>query len=419
MRHGHVRRESLLYVVVTTTRPRYCGVLVAAMVWLTALVVCAQTAAAAQKRKRPPAPPFAVLFPLDGAWLVTLPATPSRPAARDGVRVIVPLSSGNLVALNWDSGSTVWSVPFRATTPPVAAGGIVYVGTGDTLQALDAATGSSLWTGHVAGTLEVLAVSANRLLAVGAGFAHAFDAASGRELWARALPPAGEATGLAASATTLYAAHGDGRVIALAIADGRELWVRPIEGRPSPPLLVEDSLYVGSAGNRFYSLDARNGQPRWTWRTGGDVTGAAAGAKAVYYTSLDAVVRAVNPGNGHQRWKRDLGTRSPVGPVARDGTVLVTGLSILWALEPLTAYPWGSLELPGEVSGTPLVTDVLTPRRVAVVVVLKDGRAIGLRALALQLNEAAPEALPALPGQPLLRDRLPAPPVNAPSGTGR
>jgi outer membrane protein assembly factor BamB len=100
--------------------------------------------------------------------------------------------------------------------------------------------------------------------------------------------------------TTLYASHGDGRVIALAIADGRELWVRPIEGRPSPPLLVGDSLYVGSTGNRFYSLDARNGQPRWTWRTGGDVTGADFGAKAktkaVYYTSLDAVLRAINPG---------------------------------------------------------------------------------------------------------------------------
>jgi len=389
------------------------------MVWLTSLVVCPQTAAAAQKGKRPPAPPFAVLFPPEGAWLVTLPAAPARPAVRDGVRVIVPLSSGNLVALNWDSGATVWSVPLRATTAPVAAGGLVYVGAGDTLQALDAATGTSLWTGHVAGTLEVLAVSANRLLAVGAGFAHAFDAALGQELWARALPPAGDTTGLAASATTLYAAHGDGRVIALAIADGRELWVRPIDGRPSPPLLVGDSLYVGSTGNRFYSLDTRNGQPRWTWRTGGDVTGAAADAKAVYYTSLDAVVRAVNPGNGHQRWKRDLGTRFSVGPIALDGTVLVTGLSILWALEPLTAFPWGFLELPGELSGTPLVSDVLTPRRVAMVVVLKDGRAWGFRAFALQFNEAAPQALAALPGQPLLRERLPAPPVTAPSETGR
>ena len=65
------------------------------------------------------------------------------------------------------------------------------------------------------------------------------------------------------------------------------------------------------------------------------------------------------------------------------------------------------------------MSDVLTPRRVAMVVVLKDGRAIGLRALTLQFNEAAPQVLAALPGQPLARERLPAPPVTGPSETGR
>ena len=38
---------------------------------------------------------------------------------------------------------------------------------------------------------------------------------------------------------------------------------------------------------------------------------------------------------------------------------------------------------------------------------------------ALQFNEAAPQPLAALPGQALARERLPAPPVTAPSGTGR
>ncbi len=114
-------------------------------------------------------------------------------------------------------------------------------------------------------------------------------------------------------------------------------------GRPSPPLLVGDALYVGSTEQAFYSLDAGNGKPRWTWRTGGDVTGAAADAKAVYYTSLDAVVRAVNPGNGHQRWKRDAGTRAPAPPIALDGSVLVTGLSpVLSAFAPLTGAPLGA-----------------------------------------------------------------------------
>jgi len=393
------------------------------MVWLTAAAICPRDVTAGQKpRKKPPAPPFAVLLPLEAAWAITLPAAPVRPAVRDGARWLVPLSSGALVALNWESGDTAWSVPLRATTAPVAGDGVVYIGAGDTLHALDPSTGAGHWTSHAGGTLLALALAGSRVLAVGAGIAHAFDAGSGRELWARTLAAAGEPTGLAVSATALFVAYTDGRIVALALADGGEQWARPIDGRPSAPLLLGDALFVGATDRQFYSLDAGSGKIRWAWRTGGDVTGAAADAKAkaVYYTSLDAVVRAVNPGNGHQRWKRDAGTRATGAPIVLDGSVLVTGLSpVLSAFAPQTGTPLGTLELPGEVSGTPLVRATLVPRQVAVVVVLKDGRAYGLRALTLQFNEAAPQPLAALPGQTLARDRLPEPPVIEPSEAGR
>jgi len=391
------------------------------MVWLTAAVICPRDVTAGQTpRKKPPAPPFAVLFPLEPAWAITLPAAPVRPAVRDGERWLVPLSSGALVAVSWEDGGTVWSVPLRATTAPVVGDGVVYVGGGDTLYALDPATGAGHWTSHAGGTLLALALAGSRVLGVGAGFAHAFDAGSGRELWARTLPAAGDPTGLAVSATALFVAYADGRIVALALADGGEQWARPIDGRPSAPLLLGNALFVGTTERRFYSLDAGSGKERWAWRTGGDVTGAAADAKAVYYTSLDAVVRAVNPGNGHQRWKRDAGTRAPVPPIALDGSVLVTGLSpTISAFAPQTGTPLGTLELPGEVSGAPLVSPTLTPRQVAVVVVLKDGRVYGLRALTLQFNEAAPQPLAALPGQTLAREKLPERPVIEPSEISR
>jgi len=134
----------------------------------------------------------------------------------------------------------------------------------------------------------------------------------------------------------------------------------------------------------------------------------------VYYTSLDAVVRAVNAGNGNQRWKRDGGTRATAPPIALDGTVLVTGLTpALSAFEPLTGTPLGTFALPGEVYHTPLVSAALVPRTVAVAVVLKDGRAMGLRALTLLFNEAAPQPWSALPGAALTRERLPEPPPEA------
>jgi len=408
MRHGHVRRESLLYVVVAATRPRYCGVLLVAALWLTAGLVCPGGLAAQKARRTPPPPPFAALFPLEEEWMITLPAPPARPAARAGNRLIVPVTSGALVALNWENGETVWSVPLGATTPPLPAGGVIYVGAGDTLHARDVETGAERWMGHAAGTLQELAIADGRIVGAGAGIANAFDLTTGQPIWGKILPPAGDVTGLAVSGDAVFASFADGRLVALALADGREIWVRTIDGRPSPPLVRKDSVYLGSTNNHFYSLDVRTGKERWSWRTGGDVIGAAADEKSVYYASLDAVVRAVNPGNGHLRWKHDGGTRAVAPPLALDGAVVVAGLTpTLSAFAPLTGAPQGTFDLPGELHGVPLVTATLRPRTVAVVVTLKDGRAYGLRALSLMFNESTPPAAFTLPGKPLTRERLP------------
>jgi hypothetical protein len=80
--------------------------------------------------------------------------------------------------------------------------------------------------------------------------------------------------------------------------------------------------------------------------------------------------------------------------------------------------PQGTFELPGELNGQPLVSATLTPRTVAVVAVLKDGRAYGLRALSLMFNESAPRPVLELFGKPLTRERLPEA-VSPSSGSGR
>jgi len=409
-------------VVVAATRPTYCGVLLLAATWLIAAAVSPSAALAGQKtRRKPPAPPFAVLFPLEQGWNVNLPSAPVAQPSDDGVRVFVPLAS-ELVALAWSSGEVVWSRPIAPTSPPVVHEGTVYIGSGDSLHALDPDTGDIRRTSHASGTLRLLRVVGPSLLAVGAGFAQAFDLETGQSRWVRILPPAGDPTGLAASDGALYATYHDARVVSLSTVDGTERWVRDVQGIPSPPLLTKDAIYVGSTDNRFYALDTRSGKQRWNWRAGGDVTGAAGDAKTVYYTSLDAMVRAVNAGNGNQRWKHDVGTRPGMPPIMLAGALLVTGLSpALSALNPLTGGALGTFELPGEVASMPLVSATLTPGAPAVVVVLKDGRAFGLRALALLFNENARQPLSALPGRSLPRERPPEmshPPASSGAATG-
>jgi outer membrane protein assembly factor BamB len=417
MRHGHVRRESLLYVVVAATRPRYCGILLAAALWFTAGLVCPAGRLAAQKLKRkPPPPPFASLFPLEEAWMVMLPALPAAPAAHDGSRVYVPLVSEILVALDWRNGDMVWSVPLKATSAALPANDAVYVAGDGAVHALDAATGATRWTAPIAAPAGLMRLAGARVLAIGAGAVTAFDAASGALQWTQPLDDAGDPLGAVVSGDAVFVSFAKGAVRRLGAGDGRVAWTRMIDGRPSPPLSVEDSVYVGATDNRFYALASKDGKERWAWRTGGDVVGAAMdgstdpkATKAVYYVALDAVVRAVNPGNGHQRWKRDGGTRPVAPPLALDGSLLVAGLMpVLSGFAPLTGVPQGTFELPGdgEVHGTPLVTATLVPRAVAVAVVLKDGRAFGLRALSLMFNESPPPPLLTLPGKPLTRERL-------------
>jgi len=398
---------------VAATRPRYCGVLLVAALWVTAGLVCPEGRLAAQKSKRtPPLPPFASLFPLEEAWMITLPAPPAAPAAYDGAHLFVPLSSGQLVALDWQHGDTFWSVAFKASSAPVIAQGTIYVAGEGQLHALDAATGTVLWSARAPAPVSLVVLAAGRVLAVGATIAAAFDAGSGAPSWTQPLDDAGEPVGTAATADALFVTFAKGATRRLALADGQIVWTHMVDGRPSPPLVVEESVYVGDTANRFHALDAKSGKTRWSWRTGGDVIGAAvdgsAHPKAVYYASLDAVVRAVNPGNGNQRWKRDGGTRAVAPPIALDGTVVVAGLTpTLSGFAPLTGIPQGTFDLPGELSGSPIVNPTLVPRAVAVAVVLKDGRAYGLRALSLMFNETVPQPLTVLPGKPLTRERLP------------
>jgi len=395
---------------VAATRPRYCGVLLVAALWLTAGSICPDGRLAAQQAKRkPPLPPFSALFPLEEAWMITLPAAPTHPAARDGGHVIVPVESGALVALDWESGETVWSIPLRATSAAVAAGGVLYIGAGDSLRALDPATGADRWSAHANGTLDKITFAGGVVLGAGGGLAQAFDAGSGTSRWTQTQLPPRELTGVSASNDVFVASFADGAVVAMALTDGRVLWTHMLKGRPGPPLVFKGAVYVGATDNRLYALAVKDGRQRWAWQIGGDVVGAAADDKAIYYSSLDNVVRAVNPGNGNQRWKRDGGTRALAPPIAVDGSVVVAGLSpALSGFAPLTGVPQGTFDLPsGELSGAPLLSPMLVPRTVAVAVVLKDGRAYGLRSLSLMFNENAPQPLTTLPGKSLTRERLP------------
>ena len=136
--------------------------------------------------------------------------------------------------------------------------------------------------------------------------------------------------------------------------------------------------------------------------------GVAGDADRVYIAGLDNLLRGVNRGNGHQRWQQPLGTRAQMAPITFDGAVLVAGLSPpLTLFNSQTGVSIGTHAATAGLVGPPLVDRVVRPGRVAIVMLLHDGRLIGLRSVALQFRERPQTPLSALPGRAVPRERLP------------
>ena len=138
-------------------------------------------------------------------------------------------------------------------------------------------------------------------------------------------------------------------------ADGRRRWVRQLTGTLRPLAWAGDTLGRPVRRNARYGRSTHDdGSTEWEWSLGGAPVGVAGDADRVYITALDNVLRAVNRGNGHQRWQQTLLTRALLAPVAFDGAVLVAGLSPPLALfNTQTGIPIGIHTAPGRAGGSP------------------------------------------------------------------
>jgi outer membrane protein assembly factor BamB len=96
----------------------------------------------------------------------------------------------------------------------------------------------------------------------------------------------------------------DGEVIALDATTGRVRWRHRIGPSESPPLVVNDTVYVGDWNGKFYALAAQTGRVRWSASVGGEVKdGAAFSGGRVYIGSYDSHVYAFDARSGRRLWR--------------------------------------------------------------------------------------------------------------------
>ena len=134
--------------------------------------------------------------------------------------------------------------------------------------------------------------------------------------------------------------------------------------------------------------------------------GAAADGDVVYFASLDNVIRAVNRGNGNQRWLKPTGTRPVLPPRAFGGIVVLPGLMpAITVFVGRTGAVMGT-HAPGNLVGSPLVDPVLKPFRVALVTITREGVVEAHRPAGVMFHEAAPVPIRGLPGRTIARERM-------------
>ena len=107
------------------------------------------------------------------------------------------------------------------------------------------------------------------------------------------------------------------------LPQGSLKWVFPTGAAiHSSPVVVGDTVYIGSRDGKLYALDAETGAKRWEYQTGSWVESSPSVAKGVVYIgSNDGNLYAINARSGEKLW--EFPTRYPImsSPAVADGVL--------------------------------------------------------------------------------------------------
>ncbi len=268
------------------------------------------------------------------------------------------------------TNNTLWTHPLNGfvTSAPTVVNGVAYIGLGDGLYAFNAYTGSQIWryqdpqllySPYNGGTYYTdypafyQCCVANGVIYTGSydGSLYAIDASTGTKLWS--FPTSGGAgyespyAGDVGEApcvvgNVVYFAAGNGYAYALNTATHAQIWSVEVPGSyvsggivtvtaPSSPTVVGGVLYIGSAGGALDAFDASSGALLWSYQTSGangvSSTPAVVGG-VVYFGSSDSNVYALAAGTTSSTstsllWSYPTGGAVRSSPAVANGVVYI------------------------------------------------------------------------------------------------
>lgn len=216
------------------------------------------------------------------------------------------ITADNFYALNATTGTTIWSSSaFGSATAPAVVGGIIYLAS-DKLYAVNAKTGVLLWTDSLNGGSDGSPTVAHGVVYVTSynGTLYAFNAQNGKQLWS----------------------------------------VTPCSAITATPAIANGLIYVGCTNDILYALATKTGTTQWTFTAKGPIYSSVAIANGLVYVSdSTGVLSALNALTGTVMWSATTLYGQGGTPAIAGNTVFVNGNG-LFAFNAITGVAlWSTL----------------------------------------------------------------------------
>ena len=239
----------------------------------------------------------------------------SSPVVKDGVLYVG--SGAEMLALDARTGARIWTAEemggdwISCLTSPAVGSGLVYMGFnwGNGLYALNRRTGKSVWnnkdgygTTHATPTIvegRIYHAANNKL--------HCADAATGAGIWTADLPGTWTISSPVVSGDRVFVGGPDGNMRCFDAATGNPRWSTSADGpilcftpygRSGNPFIASpavsgETVYCPSGDGKLYAYEANDGKVLWSYDLGVPITSSAAiSGNAVYVTTFDGMVCA-------------------------------------------------------------------------------------------------------------------------------
>jgi outer membrane protein assembly factor BamB len=273
---------------------------------------------------RPLAAP--AVFPLKPAWTTPVSDFVEGALATDRNRLFAITRDGIVRAFDPASGQVLWQSEQSSGTLAASEAGVILRLVDGTVKSLAPARGTVRWeaASGIVGDLPPV-LDGDHAFIAGKGMA-ALDIATGRVLWSAPSDPTVTAPPVAAG-SRLLAGEEDGTLRCRDRASGVSLWkLRTGSALLAPPVVDPERrrLYLGTTDRRLLEVGLEKGKKGWAWKVGADVESPGLiHERRVLFTAFDAVLYALNRGNGNLVWRAPLPSRPLSGPLLAGATVLV------------------------------------------------------------------------------------------------